>query len=114
MRRLILATCLLAPLSAAQAASFDGRWTVDVTTDVGPCEKSFQGSVTIASGTITDATSASATAGFVEANGTVWARFSRDGQTARAQGHFSGAKGSGTWSSSTSYCGGRWSARKAP
>ena len=110
MRQLLLAACFLAPVMA-EAASFDGQWAVEATTQVGGCEKAFTGEFVVAQGALMEVGS-STPAGYVEANGAAWARITRGAQIARAQGKFSGSRASGAWSSSTSYCGGSWSAHK--
>ena len=110
MRQLFLAACLLLPVSA-QAATLDGHWAVDATTDVGDCQRAFEGEFVVAQGAILEA-EGGAPAGYIEANNSAWARFTRNGHIARAQGKFAGASASGTWSSNTSYCGGHWRAHK--
>jgi hypothetical protein len=110
MRQILLAALLVFPV-AAQAAPLDGHWSVDATTQVGDCQRSFEGEFVVAQGAILEA-EGGAPAGYIEANGSAWARFTRNGQVARGQGKFSGASASGTWSSNTSYCGGHWRAHK--
>ena len=114
----ILAACLLlsaaTPALAAGAPSFDGLWTVEGTTDVGPCEKTFHGAIRIEHNDIVAAEGASAQAvGSIDNSGSVWARLTSEAGQARANGRFHGASASGAWSSNTAYCGGRWTARKA-
>jgi len=114
-RRLLTALLLFAtgPALPAGAPSFDGIWTIDGTTDVGPCDKTFHGEVRIEHNDIVSAGADVAQAiGSIEPNGTVWARLTRPDGQARANGRFRGKTASGAWSSNTAYCGGRWSARK--
>ncbi len=97
----------------ANAASFDGTWSVEGTTDVGPCAKSFSGEIVIRGNDLVSTSDAGAQAlGSIDAKGDAWARLTRSDGVARANGRFRGATGSGAWSSNTAYCGGRWTARK--
>jgi hypothetical protein len=112
----LVACCVFAlwfVTASARAANYDGTWEVDGVTEVGPCEKTFHGEVSVEHNDIVGTNTGTTEAvGSIEANGTAWARFTRADGIARAQGHFQGASASGAWSSSTAYCGGRWKARK--
>ena len=115
--RLMIACLFLSaatPAFAAGAPNFDGVWTIEGTTDVGPCEKSFKGEIRIEHNDIVGAEGATARAvGSIDNGGTVWARLTSEAGQARANGRFHGASASGAGSSNTAYCGGRWTARKA-
>ena len=115
--RILIACFLLSaatPALAASAPSFDGLWSVEGTTDVGPCEKTIHGEIRIEHNDIVAAEGAEAQAvGSIDNSGSVWARLTSAAGQARANGRFHGASASGAWSSNTAYCGGRWTARKA-
>lgn len=112
--RLTLAFCAaFAAASPAAAAGFDGVWSVEGTTDVGPCDKTFAGEVVIQNNDVVSSNAAETKAiGSIDASGSVWARLTRKDGLVRASGRFRGASASGAWSSGTAYCGGRWSARR--
>jgi hypothetical protein len=104
---------ITAAVSAA-TPNYDGIWTVEGTTDVGPCDKTFRGDVKIQGNDLVEAEGIPVKAiGSIDAaTGTGWARLTRNDGQARANGHFKGASASGAWSSNTAYCGGRWTAHK--
>jgi hypothetical protein len=109
----IPAVLVLGAFNSATAASVDGEWEVDVMTEVGPCEPVQQFPMIVANGHICgSAASAAQTVGFVENNGTMWVRFTSAEDVVRIQGKLAGATGSGTWSSGSRYCGGKWRAKK--
>ncbi len=111
---LLLAPALMTtPARPANAPTYDGVWSVEGTTDVGPCDKSFHGKIRIRGADIVEAPdTATQAVGSIDAHGDVWARLSRSDGQARASGRLHGATASGAWSSNTAYCGGRWTARK--
>jgi hypothetical protein len=99
--------------SATAATTVDGEWEVDVMTEVGPCEPVQQFPMVVAKGHIGgSAASAAQTVGFIENNGTMWVRFTSAEDVVRIQGKLASATGSGTWSSGSRYCGGKWRAKK--
>jgi hypothetical protein len=108
----ISAGCAATALRAA-VTNYDGVWTIEGTTDVGPCQKTFGGEAKIQGNDLVSLSETNAqAAGAIDGKGVGWARLTRfDGQ-ARATGRFRGATASGAWSSNTSYCGGRWTARR--
>ncbi|MDH7796491.1 MULTISPECIES: hypothetical protein [unclassified Beijerinckia] len=114
MRLRVLSFILvMAVAGSAMAAPFDGSWSFDVSTEVGDCEPVRQYPVTIADSRMASgAGSPAATVGTIEANGSVWGRFSSAGDVVRIQGRLSKGTGSGTWSSGSRYCGGQWRAHK--
>ncbi len=109
---LFLAAVATAALSAA-TPSHDGLWTVEGTTDVGPCSKTFAGEVKVQNNDIVEASGGVAQAiGSIDNSGAVWARLTADIGMARGSGRVHGATASGAWSSNTAYCGGRWNAKR--
>jgi len=98
---------------ASATTTVDGEWEVDVMTEIGPCEPVQQFPIIVAKGHIGGSTASSAqTVGFIEDNGSMWVRFTSPNDTVRIQGKLTRASGSGTWSSGTRYCGGKWRAKK--
>jgi hypothetical protein len=121
---LIMVLCVLlsAPLSiAARATSmkpislthYDGVYSVEITTEDGPCSKLYKGSITVANGRITAISDPAATAsGLIEDDGTVSLSFRENGQIAHVGGKVWARHGSGAWSSPTAECGGVWRAER--
>jgi hypothetical protein len=107
-------------LSSAGATSqridmthYDGVYSVEITTEDGPCGKLYQGSVTIANGRISAISDPQASAsGLIEDDGTVSLSFRENGQVAHVGGHVAGRYGRGAWSSPTAECGGTWRAER--
>lgn len=111
--RLLSCTFALAMASHAMAASFDGTWSFDVSTEVGDCEPLRHYPVIVSESRMGPGESAdTATVGSIEANGSLWGRFSTTEDVVRIQGRLSKAVGSGSWSSGNRYCGGTWRAHK--
>jgi hypothetical protein len=108
---LLSALAATAALSAA-TPSYDGLWSVEGTTDVGPCDKSFHGEVRVRGNEIVEATGVAQAIGAIEPAGSIWARLTAEKGVARASGRLKGGGAAGAWSSNTAYCGGRWSAKK--
>ncbi len=99
--------------AAFAVATYDGNYRIDITTDVGDCQKTVGGSVTVSDGLIV-ATSDSAVQAFgrVGADGVVSFAFHRGTDVAHVSGRLKGAAGQGAWSVPTQQCGGRWRAQK--
>ncbi|MGO9004483.1 MAG: hypothetical protein ACLQIQ_02860 [Beijerinckiaceae bacterium] len=111
----LLAIGLTAALSLRAAAGdqFDGVYNVDVSTDVGNCDKTYHGAVTIEGGHVVSTSDAAATAwGIVGSDGTVSMQFHRGDELVHVAGYAKGVKAKGTWSNSVSQCGGRWWAER--
>jgi len=97
--------------AAAQAqAKFDGGWRVEVTTEKGECNKTYNLPVVIESGRARFAGAAGTDAlGSVSRDGVVTANISWGGTQAAIKGRLAGAAGRGTWSmTGTRDCSGRW------
>lgn len=109
MRKFIL-LCSLAAATPA-FAQYDGRWQVEVQTQVGECPSGDVG-VRIEGNHIV-ATEAEGVQpwGYIE-GGNIVANFRGGTDVLRAHGNLHGRTASGAWSSPTRYCGGRWRARK--
>ncbi len=117
---LCLSICLCVAFSSLAGATgmkqidmtrYDGVYSVKIVTEAGagPCEKAYQGSVTVANGRVTGISDPQASAtGLIEDDGTVSLSFRENGQIAHVGGRISGRYGSGAWSSPTAECGGVW------
>jgi hypothetical protein len=119
MRVLTLATALLlAPVATAGAASaqgrYDGRWSVEIVTLRGDCDKAYRYGITIRNGQPFYNGSESVTVqGRVANNGAVRGRISYGDAMANVVGRLDGATGSGTWTAGGSRsCSGRWNAER--
>ena len=117
-RALLIASIVgAAGCTAAHAANFktyDGRWDIVLTTDVGKCEPQIGAAMLVKADDISPDTESPMRAdGAVEANGTMWVRFSSGQDQYRAQGRLTSAGGSGVWSSGSRYCGGKWRATRS-
>ncbi len=115
MRRLpiAIAVALAALPAAAMTQKFDGEWTVEARTTVGACQPEVAGTVTVQDGRVVASSGADIGVwGYIEADGVVSARFTQGQAMLRVQGALKDASGSGTWSSNTNYCGGKWTAQR--
>jgi hypothetical protein len=121
MRHLAIATVAAALLALpglpppAQAAEFDGNWTVVVTTEQGACEASYKYDVTVAHGDIIyPSYTALSLYGKVSPQGGVSVLIKRFDDTAGGNGHLTAQSGSGTWrgDGKSGTCAGRWVAHR--
>lgn len=112
-RTFVSCTFVLAMAGHAVAAPFDGQWSFDVSTEVGNCEPVRQYPVIVADSRMASGeNAATTTVGTIETNGSLWGRFSSAEDVVRLQGKLTKTGGSGTWSSGSRYCGGKWHAHK--
>jgi hypothetical protein len=125
MRRISLCSLLLIVVlaiagetgtsKARAATSFDGGWTVVISTDSGTCDSTNRLSIDIREGALQYSGDFSVLVrGRVATNGLVQVRISSGNQRASGSGRLSANSGTGTWrgSSSASSCTGRWSAER--
>ena len=115
MRAKILAACfvLIATIPAFAASNHDGRWKVDVETTVGNCPRGGETIVTIKGNRVAGLEAQGIDAwGYIDDANAFVGRFTQGEKVLRANGEVKGQSASGSWSSNTDYCGGRWSARK--
>jgi hypothetical protein len=109
----IAALAASAALAAARGAgSYDGKWSVEVITDKGTCDRVYRWSLAIEGGRVIDVGEVARPSGGVSANGAVNMRFVRNNDYASATGQLDGEWGSGSWSSPTLACSGRWRAER--
>ena len=120
-RRLAAALCLAAlPAGAVMAASgssvHNGTWSVQMVTDSGLCERSYNYSIAIEDGSVryllAPGDSPTTVKGEVRPNGSVDLDIYRSIAKVDAVGRLSGSSGAGTWKLNMLGCTGRWSAQK--
>jgi hypothetical protein len=117
IRAVTLATAFavsaIAAVPSANAASFDGPWSVVVTTRSGPCDPSYRYGVMIRGGNVSYlGGGAVSVSGRVSKSGHVSVSVSTAGQSAVGSGRLSNGRGGGTWrgQGSSGSCSGTWSA----
>jgi len=124
MTRAILSATLVAALLAAAPADaakrkvavpdrFDGRWSIEVVTQDGPCDRAYRYGVQIERGEASYEGGEFAISGRVSPAGTVRAVISRGNDRAQVSGRLArSGTGSGTWQTAGGLigCSGSWSA----
>ena len=95
------------------AGKFDGRWSVLVVTEKGPCDQAYRWNLGVAGGRITDLEDNVASAsGSIASSGRVNVRLVRGQDVLTAVGSIQQGAGRGTWQSPSRQCSGRWEAEK--
>ena len=94
------------------AGSYDGKWSVEIITDKGTCDRVYRWNLGIQGGRVIDVGEVARPSGGVSPTGKVTIRFVRDKDYASATGELSGEWGSGSWTSPTLACSGRWRAER--
>ncbi|HEX2554146.1 MAG TPA: hypothetical protein VHL98_10610 [Microvirga sp.] len=105
----------LALEAQAQANKFDGRWSVEVITESGGCDRAYRYSVMIEDGKARyGGQEAFTVTGQVVASGAVNATISHGQDRAEVTGRLEGNLGTGTWKAAgtSRTCAGRWNAEK--
>lgn len=117
IRAVIMATTFaiagVSSASAAYAASFDGPWSVLITTTRGACDPSYRFGVMIRGSTVSYLGGGAVRAsGRVSPSGQVSVSVSSNGQNANGSGRLSNGRGGGTWrgNGNQGTCSGTWSA----
>jgi hypothetical protein len=117
MRAVTLATAFavaaFAAVPCADAASFDGPWSVVVTTRSGPCDASYRYGVMIRGSSVSYMGGGAVNvSGRVSKSGQVSVSVSAGGQSAVGSGRLSNGRGGGTWHgrNASGSCSGTWSA----
>jgi hypothetical protein len=99
----------------APAMNFDGRWSVVIITDTGPCDRAYRYGVRISGGRILyEGDSAAVINGQVDARGNVVVSLRYGQSGANGSGHLTESDGEGRWqgASTSSSCSGRWEAER--
>jgi hypothetical protein len=119
IRAATLATVFAVAVSSAgpsaQAASFDGPWSVLVVTRSGPCDQAYRYGVTISRGVVYYAGGGPVSlTGRVSPSGSVVVRVSSGPQYAVGSGRLSRSTGGGSWRGQgpSGSCSGVWSASR--
>jgi hypothetical protein len=118
IRAAALATVFAAAMSAgpsAQAASFDGQWSVLVMTRSGACDQAYRYGVTIVNGVVYYAGGGPVSlTGRVAPSGAVTVRVSSGPQYALGTGRLARSTGQGSWRGQgpNGSCAGVWSATR--
>ena len=106
----------LIPLAGAQAAAFDGNWSVLIITEQGSCDPGYRYEVAIADGKLSfRGGEAVKMNGTVTPNGTVKVAVAGGGsRLAEGRGKLSAQSGAGKWigKSQSGECTGRWEAER--
>lgn len=109
----VFAGLLVSAGSADAQQQFNGRWSVEVITEQGNCDKAYRFPVVIEDGQARYGGSEGFNAtGSVASNGSVTGSISRGQTRADIKGRLAGAAGSGTWASGSGGCSGRWVGEK--
>ena len=97
----------------AQAASFDGPWSVTIVTQAGRCDTAYSFPLMVSRGRITSAGGASMN-GRVSGGGGVSVSIASGGSSGSASGRLYGTSGAGRWSGvlGGERCSGRWQASR--
>ncbi len=99
----------------AQGSKFDGRWSVEVITEKGDCDRAYRYSIVIENGQARyGGQEAFNVSGQVKPSGAVAGSISRGSDRADVNGQLAAeGNGAGTWSTSGSRaCAGRWNAER--
>ena len=110
-----LASAAVGTASTAQAASFDGSWSVVVVTRRGSCDQSYRYGIQIRNNVVYYAGGGPVSvSGRVSASGQVSVRVSSGPQYAVGSGRLSRSSGGGSWRGQgpTGACSGVWSASR--
>lgn len=98
---------------AAEAASFDGRWSVRLTAASGSCPARYALPITVDEGQIRLSAFGANASGRVRGNGKLSLTVSREDDVLTARGALRGRTGSGSWRSATQGCAGTWTAARS-
>lgn len=108
----------LAPLAeAAQKRSaspnaYDGRWSVTVITERGPCDRASRLSLGVRNGVIEMGDAMAQASGRVDPRGRVAVRVTNGADELSAYGSLGAGSGSGAWRAPGKQCAGRWVAER--
>jgi hypothetical protein len=106
------AALALAASSASAQQQFNGKWSVEVITERGNCDRAYRFPVVIQNGSVSyDGPEQIAASGQVENNGNIRGVLGRGSAQATVVGRLMGRSGSGTWTGAGSLrCAGQWRA----
>ncbi len=111
-----LGLTLIGGAMAAPVAKHDGTWSVQMVTDSGVCDRSYNYSIAIENGNVryllAPGDSPTTVSGRIGPDGAVDLDIRRSIAKVDANGKLSGKSGSGTWQLGMLGCTGRWTAQK--
>jgi hypothetical protein len=108
---LATAATLTAFSPASAVPSFDGAWSVVITTEAGGCEPTYRTSIRISKGQFINAGNGQFTLrGQVDKDGLVKVTVSKGDNSANGNGRLSAKSGGGTWAGGP--CAGKWQAER--
>jgi hypothetical protein len=97
----------------AQAATYDGEWSVLIVTEQGSCDRAYRYPVKISNGVVSyNGQNKFNVSGRVQSNGSAQVTVSKGNQAASGSGRLSGKNGRGTWRAPDGGCSGKWTAEK--
>jgi hypothetical protein len=97
----------------AQAATYDGEWSVLIVTEKGSCDRAYRYPLKITNGVVTyGGSNKFNVSGRIQSNGAAQVTVSKGTQTASGSGRLSGKNGRGTWRAPDGGCSGKWTAEK--
>lgn len=99
-------------LPALAADGFDGKWSVQMKTESGSCDRAVSATLGVQGGRISESGLLMSANGSVDQSGRVHIRVSGAGHVVAASGKLAASAGSGTWVSSSHGCTGRWVASR--
>ncbi len=112
-------TCLALANSAEAATkrsaspnAYDGRWSVTVITERGPCDRASRISLGVRNGLIEISDSMAQASGRVDPRGRVAVRVAQGSDELSAYGSLGTGSGSGKWRAPGKQCAGRWEAER--
>ena len=97
---------------AARARSFDGTWSVVISTLYGDCDRALRYSLRIADGQVLADEQSYQVAGLVAPNGVIRVVVAEGGRSASGAGRLSGNAGRGWWRTASGQCSGQWTAER--
>jgi hypothetical protein len=110
---LLGAAALVLACTAAEAAPYDGRWSVTIVTQKGTCDKAYNYPVLVQNNGVTyHGQTAAQVTGHVQPNGAVTVRVALGGESATGIGQLFATSGRGTWQDNGGSCSGVWKAYK--
>jgi hypothetical protein len=93
------------------AGSFDGEWSVSISTAYGNCN-SYRAALRIVGGRVQSASGDFNASGYVNRSGGISVAVSSGSGSAVGSGRLRGSQGAGRWRSSSGECGGTWYATR--
>lgn len=100
-----------APRRAPRGASFDGQWSVAISTTYGNCN-SYRAALRIIGGRVQSASGDFNASGYVNPSGGISVSVSSSAGSAFGSGRLRGSQGAGRWRTRSGECAGSWYASK--